>query len=67
MFALFDRPTHEHFVDNGKVWCPVRGRDVELDLCAGCRSLEAIELDGEHPLVRCEPAAPRAWLLRRLV
>jgi hypothetical protein len=41
--------------------------DVELDLCAGCRSLETIELAGEPPYVRCEPAAPRAWLLRRLV
>ena len=67
MFALFDRPSHDHFIDNGKVWCPVRGRDVELDLCSGCRSLDAIEVDGEAPYVRCEPPAPRAWLLRRLV
>lgn len=67
MFALFDRPSHEHFIDNGKVWCPVRGADVEVDRCAGCRSLEAIEFDGEPPYVRCEPATPRAWLLRRLV
>lgn len=67
MFALFDRPSHEHFIDNGKVWCPVRGRDVEIDLCAGCRSLEGIEFDGKRPTVRCEPVAPRAWLLRRLV
>jgi hypothetical protein len=67
MFTLFDRPSREHFIDNGKVWCPVRGRDVETDVCAGCRSLEAIDLDGERPCVRCEPGAPRAWLLRRLV
>jgi hypothetical protein len=37
------------------------------DLCAGCRSLEAIELDGERPYVRCESMVPRTWLLRRLI
>jgi hypothetical protein len=67
MFALLNRPSYDHFIDNGKVWCPVRGRDVESDLCAGCRSREAIELDGERPFVRCNPPAPHAWLLRRLV
>lgn len=67
MFGLFDGPSHEHFVDRGKVWCPVRGRDVEVDLCAGCQSLEAMELDAERPCVRCEPVVPGAWLLRRLV
>ncbi len=66
MFALFDRPAREHFIDEGRVWCPSRGRDVEFDLCAGCRSLEAIELAGERPYVRCAPESSRAWLLRRL-
>ena len=65
MFTFFDRPSREHFIDNGKVGCPVRGRDVETDVCAGCRSLEAIEADGERPYVRCEPAALPAWVLRR--
>ena len=67
MFALFDRPTRDHFIDEGNVWCPVRGSNVEFDLCAGCRSLERIELDCERPYVRCSPELPRAWLLRRLV
>jgi hypothetical protein len=67
VFALFDRPTREHFIDNGRAWCPVRGRDVESDVCAACRSLERIELDCERPYVRCAAELPRAWLLRRLV
>ena len=67
MFALFDRAQREHFIDNGRVWCPVRGHDVDFDLCAGCRSLEALDLDGECPSVRCAPEAPRTFLLRRLV
>jgi hypothetical protein len=67
MFSLFDRPAGEHFIDDGHLWCPVRGHDVEFDLCAGCRALEAIELEAERPYVRCAPEAPRAWLLRRLV
>lgn len=67
MFALFDHPRRKHFIEDGHVWCPVRGRDVEIDLCMACRSLEVMHLDGEQPHVRCAPEAPRAWLLRGLL
>ena len=67
MFGLFSLPSQEHFIDNGHVFCPTRGRDVEFDLCAGCGSLERVDLDARPPSVTCAPMAPGAWLLRRLV
>jgi hypothetical protein len=67
MFSLFTLPPAQHFIDNGHVFCPTRGRDVDFDLCAGCASLEAIDLEAKPPFVRCAPLAPGAWLLRRLV
>jgi hypothetical protein len=67
MFGLFSLPSQEHFIDNGHVFCPARGRDVEFDLCAGCGSLERVDLDARPPSVTCAPMAPGAWLLRRLV
>ena len=67
MFGLFTEPSRDHYIDGGKVFCPTRGRDVDFDLCAGCRALERIEFDAAPPYVRCAPPAPGAWLLRRLV
>ena len=67
MFSFLTLPPQSHFIDGGHVFCPTRGRDVDFDLCAGCRSLQAIELDAKPPYVRCAPMAPGAWLLRRLV
>jgi hypothetical protein len=37
------------------VYCPVRGRDVELGLCAGCARLLEIDERTAPPYVRCEP------------
>lgn len=67
MFGLFAEASRQHYIDGGHVFCPARGRDVEFDLCAGCRSLEELKLDATPPFVRCAPPAPGAWLLRRLV
>ena len=67
MFSFFTLPPQHHFIDSGHVFCPTRGRDVDFDVCAGCRSVEAIDLQANPPFVRCAPLAPGAWLLRRLV
>lgn len=67
MFGLFTEVSRSHYIDGGKVFCPTRGRDVDFDLCAGCRSLEQLNLEATPPYVRCAPLAPGAWLLRRLV
>ena len=67
MFGLFSETSQQHYIDGGQVFCPTRGRDVEFDLCAGCRSLKELSFDTTPPFVRCAPLTPGAWLLRRLV
>ncbi len=41
------------FVTEGRVLCPVRHRDVDIELCLGCARLDDIDLDSRHPHVVC--------------
>jgi len=36
---------------------PLRQRDVEVDLCAGCQWMTKIDLETDPPFVRCRPDA----------
>ena len=56
MFSFFRPAGYEHYVDRGCVSCPRRGRDVEVDLCAGCQWMTSIDLEAKPPFVRCRPA-----------
>ena len=45
------------------VYCPLRGRQVDLEDCLACPRLDQYDLDGRHPYVSCrtpETAAPGA-------
>jgi hypothetical protein len=53
MFAIFSSRRERRVIDAGRVSCPLRRRDVEVDLCAGCGWADAIELEGDAPSVRC--------------
>lgn len=35
-------PSYQHLADDGRVWCQERGRrrDVDIDVCLACPSLE---------------------------
>jgi hypothetical protein len=55
MFSFIRPPSYEHYVDDGRVSCPRRGRDVEVDLCAGCEWMIRIDLEAKPAFVRCEP------------
>lgn len=57
MFRLIRPSGQPRYIDRGCVQCPLRQRDVEVDLCAGCQWLTDIELDAEPPFIRCRPAA----------
>lgn len=59
MFRLFQSRWDRHVVDCGRVACELRGRDVEVDLCAGCEWLTTIDNDVEPPVVRCHPELVR--------
>lgn len=41
------------FVVEGRVHCPVRHLDVDIEECLGCRRLDDIDLDSRHPHVVC--------------
>ena len=58
MFDFLRAPDLKHFIDDGKVYCPSRNADVELDACAACRWLQHIEQNGKTPFVDCDP---RPW------
>ena len=61
---MFRRVADEHLIDEGKVYCPLRSRDVEFDLCAGCRWTTSIDLTAKAPVVRCRPDTMPQWLVR---
>jgi hypothetical protein len=61
---MFRPKPQEHFIDDGHVYCPLRKRDVEFDLCAGCRWTKSIDLNANPPVVRCEPESAPGWLIR---
>jgi hypothetical protein len=61
---MFRTNTEEHFIDEGRVYCPVRGRDVEFDLCASCRWVASIDMQGRAAVVRCRPESSPVWVMR---
>lgn len=61
MWKILERRAQARFIDDGHVFCPARGHDVEFDLCAGCASLVDLELDAEQPCVRCNPVLAGPW------
>lgn len=64
MFPIIRPPAGRRYVDAGSVSCPLRQRDVEVDLCAGCQWMTQIDLEAEPPFVRCRPEITPAELLR---
>jgi hypothetical protein len=62
--TFFRHPSDEHYIDQGHVFCPVRERDVDFDLCAGCRWATDIDLTSRLPVVRCRPTRFPSWLGR---
>lgn len=41
-------------IDQGRVFCPLRKKDIDIDVCAACGSLRGIELEVPVPHVSCE-------------
>jgi len=67
MFGLFRRPLDRRYVDAGRVCCPLRERDVEVDQCAACRWALEVNQESGIPFVRCRPervppGSARTWI-----
>ena len=55
------RYLQKQLIDNGNVYCPRRGRDVESDICAGCRYRAEYRAEARPPFVICEVDPIRFW------
>ena len=53
MFSLFNRKNDQLIIDNGKVFCPVRQKDTDIDICAACHRLQEMDPDEKQGTVRC--------------
>jgi hypothetical protein len=65
-WGMFKRPLHKQIIDNGAVYCPRRGHDVESDVCACCQWRAEFRPDARPPFVTCEaaqslPSSPSGW------
>lgn len=46
-----------HAIEDGRVFCPNRGRDVDVERCLTCPLLADIDLDSRRPKVVCRLSA----------
>ena len=47
----------KHLIDEtARVYCQMRGRDVDVEVCLACRRLEDYDLDSRRPYVVCRGA-----------
>lgn len=59
-FTFFRRVIEEHVIDDGRVGCPMRKCDVDIESCAACGCAISIDFDARPPVVRCRPpSVPR--------
>jgi hypothetical protein len=55
MFLLFRPPLDRRFIDAGRVSCPLRAGDVDVDRCASCPWLAGFDHGSRTPSIRCRP------------
>ena len=55
------RHLQKQFIDNGKVYCPRRGHDVECDVCLGCQYRAEFRQEATPPFVLCDVEPVRVW------
>jgi hypothetical protein len=47
----------KHLIDEtARVFCGARGKDVDIEICLGCRHLEKYDLDSRRPYLVCKGA-----------
>lgn len=64
---FFQPPLERHAIDDGRVYCPRREADMDVDRCLSCEHLITFDGASKPPMVRCRPDRPLpAFLLRVL-
>ena len=63
MFSLFRTRPLEFVIDRGRVACPIRGGDADIELCAGCQWLSEFGDTANPPVIRCRPELAPVELL----
>jgi hypothetical protein len=59
MFSLIRLPEERHLIDAGRVSCPLRGRDADVEDCLRCGFLRKLVPQGEAAFVGCRPPRKR--------
>lgn len=44
----------KQLVDEGRVWCAVRSKEIDVETCFRCYRLRSADLDSAHPTVTCD-------------
>ena len=60
MFRLLRAPEELRLIHRGRVSCPLRSRDADIEDCLQCSFARDVEMEGKAPFVRCRP--PRKLL-----
>jgi len=53
MFEFLRSLRDRLIIDNGQVFCSIREKDTEIDICAACPRVRQIDHTGSMPFVRC--------------
>ena len=61
MFTLIHAREERRVIDAGRVACPLRGRDADVEDCLHCGFGREVAANASPPYVRCRP--PRKLLL----
>ena len=61
MFSLIRASEEHHLIDEGRVSCPLREGDADVEACLQCSFAGDVALTAEAPFVSCRP--PRRLLL----
>ena len=62
--ALFGPLRIGRLVDAGRVFCPVRGQDIDVDRCGDCAYLDGVVQDGDDALSEISCRIPLGALPR---
>ncbi len=61
MFTLIHASEERLLIDSGRVACPLRERDADVEECLQCGFVREVAPEAGTPFVRCRP--PRKLLL----